>query len=387
MKFFAMVLRNARRNPIRSLLTIGSLSVSLFLSMILVAYTTINGEVAKSTRGKNRIVVMGSQGFTQSMPYARIADISAMSGVGSVTQFAWYGGKYNNETMPFAQFSVEPATFFSVFDELAIPPDQLKAWQADKAGCIVGRKLAEDRKLKLGDPVPLSDGIGGVNLNLTLRGIYNGPTNSDLRACYFHWSFLDEQLKKAKSATAGNAGIIMVRCEDQARMGSLSSEIDKKYSSSDVQTKTQTEEAFANMFAEMAGGLQWIIISIGLAVGVSLLCVSANAMAMALRERTTEVAVLKAIGFGKPLIISLILSESVLIAAIGGLFGAIGCKLFCDVVDISRYSAGMLPFFFVPWSTAIGGMVVALGVGVFSGLFPAIRASNLSVVNGLRKVV
>ena len=141
------------------------------------------------------------------------------------------------------------------------------------------------------------------------------------------------------------------------------------------------------MFAEMAGDFQWIIIFIGLAVGVSLLCVTGNAMAMALRERTTEVAVLKAIGFGKSLVVMLILAESLIIAGIGGLIGAIGCKLFCDVVDLSRYSAGMLPFFYVPWSTALGGLVVAAAIGVFSGFFPAIRASQISVVNGLRKVV
>jgi putative ABC transport system permease protein len=167
----------------------------------------------------------------------------------------------------------------------------------------------------------------------------------------------------------------------------LCGKVDEAYANSDSPTKTQTEEAFGQMFAEMAGDFQWIIVFIGLAVGISLLCVSANAMAMALRERTTEIAVLKAIGFGKALIVTLILAESVMIAGIGGLVGAVGIKLFCDYVDLSKYSAGMLPFFYVPWSTAIGGLVVAVAIGVFSGLVPALRASRLSVVNGLRKVV
>ncbi len=139
-------------------------------------------------------------------------------------------------------------------------------------------------------------------------------------------------------------------------MASLCRKIDEAYANSDSPTKTQTEEAFGQMFAEMAGDFQWIIVFIGLAVGISLLCVSANAMAMALRERTTEIAVLKAIGFGKPLIVGLILAESVMIAGIGGLVGAIGIKLLCDYVDLSKYSAGMLPFFYVPWTTALGGL-------------------------------
>ena len=171
-------------------------------------------------------------------------------------------------------------------------------------------------------------------------------------------------------------------------MASLARKIDSNYENSDSPTRTQSEEAFGQMFAEMAGDFQWIIVFIGLAVGISLLCVSANAMAMALRERTTEVAVLKAIGYTKPLIVALILGESLLIAGIGGLIGAIGIKLVLgDVVDLSKYTAGMVPFFYIPWPTALGGLVVALGIGAFSGLFPAIQASRLSVVNGLRKVV
>jgi len=387
MKFLSLVFRNARRNPIRSTLTIGSLTISLFLSMILISLATVGGEVARSARGKNRIIVMSSQGFAQPVPYARVAEVAALPGVDAATPFSWYGGKYNEEVMPFAQFGVDPENFFAIYDEFSIPPAELKAWQADRAGCVIGRKLANDRKIKVGDLLPLKDGVYPFNLSLTVRGIYDGPPNRDLRACYFDWAYLDEGLKNTGGAGAGNAGTIFVRCKDQDRMKALSARIDENYSSSDTQTRTQTEEAFSNMFAEMAGDFRWIIVAIGLAVGVSLLCVAANAMAMALRERTTEVAVLKAIGFGKPLVISLILAESLLIAGIGGVLGAIGCKLFCDVVDISRFTAGMMPFFYVPWSTAIGGLVVALGIGVFSGLFPAVRAAQISVVNGLRKVV
>jgi putative ABC transport system permease protein len=387
MKFLGMVLQNARRNPIRSFLTIASLTVSLALAMVLISFSTINGEVTRSARGFNRIVVMSSQGFGQPVPSARVAEIAAMPGVDSVTPFSWYGGKYNEEVTPFAQFGVDPATFFPIHTELHMKADQIKDWQYDKPGCIIGRKLAEDRKVKVGDKLPLKDGVYPINLDLTVRGIFDGPPNRDLRACYFNWSYLDEGLKKAGGAGASNAGVIIVRCKDEGQMASLARKIDSTYENSDSPTRTQSEEAFGQMFAEMAGDFQWIIVFIGLAVGISLLCVSANAMAMALRERTTEVAVLKAIGFTKPLIVALILGESLLIAGIGGLIGAIGIKLFCDLVDLSKYTAGMIPFFYVPWSTALGGLVIALAIGAFSGLFPAIQASRLSVVNGLRKVV
>jgi putative ABC transport system permease protein len=387
MKFVGMVLRNARRNPIRSFLTIASLTVSLSLAMVLVSFSTLNGEINASVRGFHRIIVMSAQGFGQPVPYARLADIQAMPGVDAVSPFVWYGGKYQEEVMPFAQFGVDPAVFFKIYDELTIPADQLKNWQENREGCVIGRKIAEERKVKIGDPFPLKDGPYPVSLNMTVRGIYDGPSNRDLRTCYFHWAYLDEGLKQLGSSSSGNAGIIVVRCKDDRQMASLGKKIDEVYANSDSPTKTQSEEAFGEMFAEMAGDFEWIIVFIGLAVGVSLLCVSANAMAMALRERTTEIAILKAIGFGKPLVVVLILAESVMIAGIGGLLGSIGIKLLCDYVDLSKYSGGMLPFFYVPWSTAIGGLIVAVAIGVFSGLVPALRASRLSVVNGLRKVV
>lgn len=387
MKFVGMVLRNARRNPIRAFLTIASLTVSLSLAMVLISFSTLNGEINSSVRGFHRIIVMSAQGFGQPVPFARLNEFRGLPGVDAASPFSWYGGKYNEEVMPFGQFGVDPDSFFQIYDELSIPPDQLKAWREDRAGCVIGRKIAEERKVKVGDPFPLKDGVYPFDLILTVRGIYDGPSNRDLRTCYFQWAYLDEGLKKKGSSSAGNAGIVVVRCKQEGQMAEIGKKIDESTANSDSPTKTQSEEAFGQMFAEMAGDFQWIIVFIGLAVGISLLCVSANAMAMALRERTTEIAVLKAIGFGKRLVVALILSESILIAGIGGLLGAIGIKLFCDVVDLSKYSGGYLPFFYVPWSTAIGGLIVAIGIGVLSGLVPALRASQLSVVNGLRKVV
>jgi putative ABC transport system permease protein len=387
MRFLGLVFKNIRRNPIRTFLTIASLSVSLSLAMVLISFSTINSEAASQAIGFNRIIVMSAQGFSQPVPIARLANVQAIPGVQDVTTFSWYGGKYQEIVMPFAQFGVDPTSFFKIYDEFTMPADQIKDWQEDKTGCIIGRKTASERKIKVGDRLPLKDGVYPYNLDLTVRGIFDGPNNTDLRACFFHWSYLDDGLKNLKSAAAGNAGVIVARCQEENQMAGICKKIDDAYASSDSPTKTQSEEAFGQMFAEMIGDFKWIIIGIGLSVGVSLLCVTFNAMAMALRERTTEVAVLKAIGFSKSLVVALVLAESVLIAGVGGLIGAIGIKLLCDVVDLSQWAGGFLPFFYVPWNTAIAGFLVAIGIGLFSGLFPAIQASRLSVVNGLRKVV
>jgi putative ABC transport system permease protein len=170
-------------------------------------------------------------------------------------------------------------------------------------------------------------------------------------------------------------------------MQALAKKVDAAYLNSDTPTRSQSEEAFSQMFLGMFGDLKWLISNIGLAVAFSLVFVAGNAMAMALRERTTEVAVLKAIGFGRGLVVNLVLAEAVLVTMVGGAIGVLGAKLLFDAVDISRYAAGMIPFFFVPWPTALLGLGAALVIGFLSGVIPAINAARLSVVNGLRKVV
>jgi putative ABC transport system permease protein len=307
----------------------------------------------------------------------------------AVTQFSWFGGKYKDEpSMTFAQFGVDPDTFFDLYTEYTVPPEQLKAFKETRDGVCIGRKLAEDKKIKLGDPFPLKGVIYEFDMNLTVVAIYDGPAKSDLRTCYFNWDFLNEGLKKkAEGRGADNAGTVLMRCNSADKVPALCKAIDDSTRNSDKSTKTQTEEAFAAMFTEMLKDLQTYINMVGLAVAFALIIICGVSMAMSLRERTSEVAVLRAIGFRKPQILFMVLAESVLIAAIGGLIGTIGTKLFFDVVDISPFTMGFFPFFYVPWIVALVGFAVALAVGLLSGVIPATRAASLPVIDGLRKVV
>lgn len=387
MKYLTYIFRNARRNPIRSLLTIASTAVSLFLMMILVSFFTIRDDVLRESKVFNRIITMSAQGFAGDLPIARVKDIVATDGIVAASPMRWFGGKYHDEVMPFAQFGVNPDTIFSIYDELTIPTDQLEAFRGDKTGCVVGRKLAEERGLEIGQALPLKGNGVNFDLDLTIRGIYDGPTHRNRSMCFFHWNYLDEGLKRDRHGRqAGNAGMIVSKCASGDAMVPLCRKIDNQYVNSDTPTRTQSEEAFAKMFGEMMGDLQVMMRNIGYAVVFSLICVGGNAMAMALRERTTEIAVLKAIGFGKQLVLFLVLAEAMIVSGVGGLLGTIGSKFLCDVVDLSRYMGGFLPFFFIPWTTALVGLTVSLLIGFVSGIFPAFRASRLSVVNGLRKV-
>ena len=398
MKYLTYIFRNARRNPVRSVLTIASTGICLFLMMILVSFFAISDEVNDSVRIYNRIATLNANGFAGMIPISDVKEVSQLEGVKAASPFSWYGGKYQDEIMPFAQFAVDPDTVFTIMDELTIPQDQLKAFQQTKDGCVIGRKLAGDKKLKVGDSLPLKGDAYPVNLDLKICGIYDGPGDRDLRMCLFNWEYLDEGMKKtvfstrstltpASARASGNAGMIFIKCQNADAMAGLCKKIDDLYRNSDFPTRTQTEEAFGKMFEEMMGDLKGMIRAIGLAVVFSLLCVAGNAMAMSMRERTSEVAVLKAIGFGKGLVLFMVMTESVLVAGIGGAVGSLGCKGLLEVVDISKYTAGFLPFFYVPWSVALQGLAVSLFIGFASGFVPAIRAANLSVVDGLRRVI
>jgi putative ABC transport system permease protein len=389
MKYLSYILRNARRSPVRSLLTIGSTAMCLFLMMILMSFLSGFESVVSSLHEYNRVIVMSSQGFAQPVPGSRIAEIAAMEGVVAVTPLSWFGGKYKEEELAFAQFGARADTLFTIYDEFTVPRAEQETFQSDRAGCAIGRKLADERNLKVGDILPIKGTIYPIDLNLTVRAIYDGPSNRNLRTCFFHWEYENEEFKKVASASkyVDNAGMIVIKCKSAGVMTALAKKIDAAYLNSDTPTRTQSEEAFNQMFLGMFGDLRGLISNIGLAVVFSLIFVAGNAMAMALRERTTEVAVLKAIGFGRGLVVNLVLAEAILVTMVGGVLGALGAKFLFDAVDISPYTGGFLPFFFVPWRTALLGLGAALVIGFLSGVVPAINAARLSVVNGLRRVV
>jgi putative ABC transport system permease protein len=400
MKYLTYILRNVRRNPIRTILTIASTGICLFLMMILLAFFAMREDATRENRIYNRIITMNANGFAGMVPIGRLPEIAAIDGVLAASPFSWYGGKYHDEVMPFAQFAVDAETVFTILDEFTVPPDQLAAFQANKDGCAIGRRLASDRGLKVGDPLPLKGDVYPVDVDLTVRAIYDGPGNRNLRMCLFHYDYLDEALKRvtmsstsggslatSSSRQSGNAGMIFVKCKNGDIMPSICQKIDELYRNSEFPTRTQTEEAFGKYFADMLGDLKGAIYGIGMAMVVSLLFVAGNAMAMAMRERTGEVAVLKAIGFSKGLVLFLVLTEAILVAGFGGILGSLGCKALCDFVDVARFTGGFLPVFFVPWKIALFGVVVSLFVGFLSGFVPAILAANTSVINGLRKVV
>jgi putative ABC transport system permease protein len=404
-KYLGYVMRNVRRNPIRTLLTVASISVCLFLMMVLTSLFSVTDDVARSLRDSGRLITMSSQGFAQAVPYSDVNSIAGMDGVATVgeltpwdkenkdkkavTPWQFYGGTYKDSSVMEAQFGVDQASAFAILDEFSFDPEQIKAFRSRPDGCIVGRKLANERKIKLGDSYPLKSQFYNYNLDLTVVGFYDCPPDRDGRTVFFRWDYLDEGLKSSPQGKgqSGNAGTIYFKCKPGTSMASMAKAVDDSFRNSEKPTKTQTDEAFTQMFNEMVGDLQAYINWVGIAVTASLICCCAVAMAMAMRERTNEIAVLKAIGFSRGLVLCLVLSESMLLALMGGLIGAMGTKVLFDYFDLSTLAPAFLPFFYVPIKTALMGLAGAILVGFLAGVIPAVLAARLPVIQGLRKVV
>ncbi len=339
----------------------------------------------KDAKVYNRIVVMNKQGFAGKLPIAYVERVRQAEGVKAAVPYAWFGGTYKDEVATFAQFATDPREVFNVWPEFKIDPEQLAAWQKNRRGCVVDRRLADEKDWKIGERIPLKGTYYPYDLNLEMVGVFDAPKPTG--SLLFHWDYLEEGLKQTNAnQQAGNAGTIFAKAESAGVIPGLCQAIDDRYASSDNPTRTQTEAAFAQMFTDMMGNIQAYIRNIGLAVMFSLTLVAANAMAMSMRERTTEVAVLKAIGFSKSRVLNMILGESCFIAAIGGLLGLAVGGGFLQLMH--KGIPQMFPFSLAdmagPWMLWIVG--IAAGIGLISGIVPAIRAAQLSVVDGLRRV-
>lgn len=386
MKFIPLVIRNVLRNKIRTLFTGSSIAMSLFLVVILYSFLMIQDEITESTKAYNRIMVLNVQGMTGNVPIAYVDRIRKIEGVRSAVPFSWFGGRYREETIPFGQFGTDAKFIMDVLEEYELPDDQLTAWQQDKTGCVVGSTIARNKGWKIGDKIPLKGDIYAADLELTVRGIYTGSQAADKEMLWFHFEYMDEALKAKSQPTAGNAGIVMLRADSGPMMPDLMERIDKAFASSDAPVRAMTEKEFQQSFMAMMGSVKFFINVISGIVVFSLLLVSGNTMAMALRERTREVAVLKAIGFPRETILGMVLGEATCIGLLGGVAGAMGAKLLLATVDFSKWLTGF-GFFYVPWRTALAGLLLAATIGLISGIVPAWRSAQLSVVDGLRKVV
>ena len=352
MKMLRLIWKNALRNPRRSVLTILSITVSIFLVSTLQAILRQFDSVAEGSSSSHlRMVTRHAVSLGQDLPIAYRARIRALPGVKYVNGFTWFGGIYKDPQNFFANFAVDVEDFEKLTDEFKIPPDQLDAWKKERTAALVGRKLMEQYGWKIGDRVTLQGTIYPADLEFIIRAVYTAPREADETAFYFHWDYFDEALGRR-----GRAGTFSVKAETAEDVPRLMDAIDGMFRNSDAETKTETEQAFNLSFVSMLGNVKILLNAISAAVVFTILLVAGNTMAMSIRERTGEVAVLKTLGYRRNTILFLLVGESAAIALLGGAFGSVGAKAAYAFIGATSGA-----------TKTLGGVVFAAGAALILG--------------------
>jgi putative ABC transport system permease protein len=376
------VSKNAFRNKRRSILTVLSIGFSLLLLTLMMTVWHAFYIDQGSPESALRLVVRHKVSLTFELPSYYREKIRAVPGVVGVVPVSWFGGKYKDDKPEnfFAQFGTDPDEFFKVYTDLKMPADQIAAWQHDRQGVIADKTLADKYGWKIGDRIVLIGVIYPVNLELNLRGIYT--TEPDDQAVYFNTKYVEEAVPTFKGK-AGTFGILANSSDD---VGKISGAVDQMFHDSPQPTKTESEKAFQLGFVAMLGNVKAFILSICGAVVFTILLVSANTMAMSIRERTREVAVLKTLGFRRETILGLFVGEAVTLALVGGILGSLGAVGLAELAAHSTGGGG----FFAAMKVTPGTMAVALSVSIFVGfisaIVPSYTASRVNIVEGLRHI-
>ena len=379
MKYFRLVWSNLLRKKTRTTLTIGSFAVALFLFGLLVTIQTAFNQGVE-VAGVDRLVVRNKISLIMPLPLSYEEQMLQIPGVKAVTFATWFGGYYQDPKNFFPQFAIQKETWLKMYPEFQVPKDQWSAFLADREACIVGRKTAQKYGIKVGDRIPIVASIWGGVWEFNVRGIYTGArTEDDTTQLWFRWDYLDERRQWGK----GTVGWYVVRVENPDDAMAVAKAIDERFANSSWETKTDTERAFAAGFVKQMGNIKLLILVIGGVVFFTLLLVTGNTLAMSVRERTGELAVLKTLGFTDVAVLWLVLGESLLYSAQGGILGLAAVKLFTLHGDPT---GGFLPLFYLPPSKMVLGLLVALATGAAAGVIPAVLAMRLRIVDALRRV-
>jgi putative ABC transport system permease protein len=381
MTLTTFVAKSAFRNKRRTFLTMVGIALPLVILTVMMtvwrAFYSDNG----SQQSTQRLITRHRVSLTFSLPIYYRQKMSAVPGVVAVVPTQWFGGLYIDDKPEhfFAQFATDPQDFFKVYTDFKIPPDQLDAWQHDRAGAVADSELAKKFHWKVGDRIVLKGTIWGANLELTIRGMYTAPQAT--QSLYFDRKYLEEAVPVMKDQS-GTFGILTASPGDVPKVAAT---IDDMFHNSPQQTKTESEKAFGLDFVAMLGNVKAFILGICGAVIFASLLVSANTMAMSIRERTREVAVLKTLGFTRRTVLALFVGEAVVVTVLAGAIGILlGSGLMYAVGH--NPNLGFFQGFGVNTVTMILALLLAGLVGFVAALVPSYHASQVNIVEGLRYI-
>jgi putative ABC transport system permease protein len=383
MTLVRFVRKNAFRNKRRSILTVLSMAFSLLLLSFLMCVWRAFYIDQGSKESAQRLIVRHKVSLANFIPGYYREKIRTIPGVVHVVPVNWFQGIYKDQKPEnfFARFGTDPEEFFATYKELSIPSDQEEAWKKDRAGAVADAVLAKKYGWKIGDRIVIQGDIYPIKLELTLRGIFTSslPNNS----LYFNWKYVEEGVAFAKGK-AGTFGILVDSPEDVNRVAMA---VDQMFANAPEPTKTETEKAFQLSFISMLGNVKAFILVISLAAVFTILLVSGNTMAMSIRERTREVAVLKTLGFRQQTILGLFVGEAVAIAVIGGIVGLFVALPLLAAMSQAPQMGGLFLLALREWKfTAPVALGVAVVAGFLSSAIPAYGASRTGIVDGLRHI-
>lgn len=377
-----LILRNALRHRLRTLLTVLGLLVAILSFGLL--QTVVDAWYSGSrAAAPDRLITRSSVSLVVPLPAHYRDKIRSVDGVRSVAAANWFAGVYQEPKNFFPQFAIDAVPYLAMYPEYRIPEDQLRDFMRDRRGAVIGRKLANTYGFKVGDVVPLKGTIFSGSWDFVVRAIYDGASpTTDTSQFFFHWEYLNENVRARAPQRASQVGVFVVQIDDIARAAEISRAIDTQFSNSAAETLTETEQAFQIGFVRQTEAIVIAIRIVSFVVIFIILAVMANTMAMTARERMSEYATLKALGFGPGFLGSLIFGESLAIAAIGA---GLGMLLTFPVADwFSRQMGTLFPVFAVSMNTLWLQAGCAVIVGVAAAILPALHAARVRIVDGLR---
>ena len=379
---WSLLWANLGRKRSRMILTLASITVAFILFSLVEAlqYALVGGV---DLAGQDRLMSMHKVSFTQPLPRNYLERVRAVEGVRSAISLNWFGGYYKDErTQVFSYPVLGEEALHDVYPEIVVDPAQMNSWMSERTGALIGRAMSDTMGWKVGDVIPIRSAIyfkkDGTNTwDMKITGIFDNP-NGDTNGLYFHFDYFNESI-----LNQDNIGWIGLRLKDKNQAAQVAAKIDSMFANSSAETKTSTEKAFVQSFANQMGNISSIVTVIVVAVFFTMLLVTANSMAQSVRERTSEIGVMKTLGFSSARVTSLVLAESLLITFIGGLLGMLLGTL--AVKGVAHAVKQFLPLMSVPPSAYVLGLICMTILGVLSGALPGWQAWQLRITDALRR--
>ena len=384
MKDFYLIYKNLTRKKLRLFLTCFSIFIAFLLyGAIISLHNALNAGIEMSA--DNRLVVIHKTNFTQTLPFSYVNKVKAIEGVEQVTFSNWFGGYHKEPANQVLSFAVDPETYLDVYPEFTVDPEQEQRWKSNRTGMLVGEQLARGMGWQVGDRIPMASNIfshkdGGQTWELLVDGIITTEEAADTRFMIFHYKYFME----TRAWGGDYIGWMILTTTDPALNEQVAKAIDDGFANSQAETDTSTEKAFNKAFIEQVGNIGLIIFSVVFMAFFTILIVVGNTMVLAIRERTGEIAVLKTLGFSSKRIFAMVLAESCLLSAIGGLSGL--AASYALVKAASEQLARFLPNLALGTEVVLQALLYMLVLGLITGIIPAVNALRLNIVTAFSRI-